>query len=374
MAPDTWLVLAPYVVERRLDGRTVFVCLDPARPSRSAVIASRAVRQVLDQFRSGAVVEKVEETVLATERPEWAAAVEELTGTGFLVGSETLARPAPSLELEITNRCNADCVMCPRRDLRPLGSMSDATFERVEALGPVSAGVILSGIGEPTLHRRLVEWCGRLRTALPTGAPIVVVTNGARLTPDLLDELGAAGVSLVQFSLHSLDRNRSNSIMGWTRHDTAFRNLVACAGRRPDLLAINMVVLDANADEVREMRQFVVGLGIPAGRLGLIPVFSRAGTVDPAVLPIARRRPAPGHSLYLRKSLFVAWNGDLLPCSNDIGGRHPWGNVHDIDPGGIVDRWWRELALAPAGFEMCRACDHHTRGSLRTGWFEAVQR
>lgn len=371
---DTWLVLAPYVVERRIDGRPAFVCLDPTRPHRSAVVASPAVRQVLDQFRSGASVSDVEGTVPIPTRPDWSAAVEELSRNGFLVSSESLARPAPSLELEITNRCNADCVMCPRQDLRPLGSMPDSTFERVEALSAVSGGAILSGIGEPTLHRRLVEWCGRLRTAMPAGAPLVVVTNGARLTPDLLDELAAVGVSLVQFSLHSLQRDRSNWIMGWSRHETAVQNLIRCAARRPDLLAVNMVVLDANAHEVRQMRQFVSGLGIPAGRLGLIPVFSRGGTVDVSVLPNSRRPAAPGHCLYLRKSLFVAWNGDLLPCSNDVAGHHSWGNVNDDAVDDIVDRWWRDLALTPAGFEMCRACDHHTRGSLPTGWFEATRR
>jgi MoaA/NifB/PqqE/SkfB family radical SAM enzyme len=374
MEPDVWLVLAPYVAERRLKGRAVFIRLDPSRPQHTAVVATEAVRRVLRQFQAGAVVADVERTVPPAVRGEWSTAVDELSAGGFLLGADSLGAPRPSLEIEITNRCNADCLMCPRRELRPLGSMTEATFQAVEALSASAGGAILSGIGEPTLHSRLVEWCGRLHAALPAGAPLAIVTNGARMTAELLDALGEAGVSLVQFSLHSLDVDRSNGIMGWSRHDTAVRNLVECARRRPDLLSVNMVLLDSNAGEVEAMHRFVAGLGLPESRLGLIPVFSRAGTVDPGVLSIRPAPPTPGHCLYLRKSLFVAWNGDLLPCSNDVRGRFSWGNVAGEDPGRIVTRWWRELALAPPGFDMCRACDHHSRDTIPTAWFEAVGR
>jgi molybdenum cofactor biosynthesis enzyme MoaA len=77
------------------------------------------------------------------------------------------------LDVEVTNRCNTRCAICPREEIeRPLGMMSEETFrmltDRIRASSVL--GVIFSGFGEPLLHPSLPQtcpvWKNRLRHVL----------------------------------------------------------------------------------------------------------------------------------------------------------------------------------------------------------------
>lgn len=237
--PDDLLITAPFIREVPFEGSIRLQRIDPAGRQPVLVTATPLVRRVLAQFarpcsRAQAVAQHA-----AEDRPYAAMAIAQLREREFLLPVAAVRLKAPSLELEITNRCNAACVMCPRADLRPLGLMPEETFARVIRLlerCPLP-GVALQGIGEPTLHPRLVEWTGALRRALGPGIPIVLVTNGFQMTPALMERLVAAGVSLVQWSFHSLDAATYNGIMGAPRFERVQANLVACAARYGHLIS-----------------------------------------------------------------------------------------------------------------------------------------
>jgi radical SAM protein with 4Fe4S-binding SPASM domain len=365
-------VLAPFVAERLVEGRLVLRATGPGRAeSRKAVPVTDAVRRVATALGAPASLGELPRRVPEEDEPTVLGVAHGLIDAGLVVLPETAVMPVPSIELEITNRCNADCVMCPRHRLRPLGNMTEDVFERVVHLleGGRIRGVVLQGIGEPTLHPRLGDWVARIRRALGTAPPLVLVTNWFRLSVERMGCLIDAGIGHVQWSFHSLEAARYDRIMGATAYERVIRNLEDCAGRYGDFMSINMVVMDCNRDEVDRVRHWMTSLGLARGRLRTIPVFSRGGYVDVSEFVSLTRRPSAAHCLYSFKSLFIAWNGDVLPCSNDIEGHHAYANVAENDAEEVLERWF-EMARRPVSFEMCRACDHHSRDCYPTDWFQ----
>ncbi|HAH07205.1 MAG TPA: hypothetical protein DCM05_11905 [Elusimicrobia bacterium] len=90
------------------------------------------------------------------------------------------------LRIEITNRCNLQCLMCDRKALtRPSADMGMDLFARIIDAA-AAAGIETIGLnrfGEPTLHPRLV---GMVQYAKAKGIKHVsFVTNGTMMTDDL---------------------------------------------------------------------------------------------------------------------------------------------------------------------------------------------
>lgn len=370
--PSDLLYISPFVRTRSVGGRQVYYCADPAvtASEQRAVVRTDAVDRIMAAFREGANPEAV--AVGSDAVRDTRATIEELRTLGFLRLWSEHREPEPSIELEVTGLCNADCVMCPRDQLRAQGQMTEEVFEGVLGLVARHArrGVIIQGIGEPTLHRSLAAWVRRLREAMPQ-APVIVVTNGIRMDGQLYAELIDAGVTKVQWSMHSLDLGIAEEVFRTPQIGRAFTNIEECLRINPDRLQVNFVLMDNTQDELSHVRAWLAERGLDARMVRVIPVFSRGGTVDTSMLFSKIHRPAQAPCVYVRKSIFVAWNGDVLPCSNDIEGAHPYAHVLENGPAEIVRRWQEQLASSNVAFEMCRQCDHHSRDSVGTAWLQA---
>lgn len=120
--------------------------------------------------------------------------------TAWLEGRDA-ARPFEAFQLEVTTRCNLECVMCPvtvLADHWPARDMPWETFERVaEAFGRVK-WVHLQGWGEPMLHRRLFDMIARAKRA---GCKVGFTTNATRLTPQAGARLLDLGLDLLAVSI-----------------------------------------------------------------------------------------------------------------------------------------------------------------------------
>ncbi len=370
---NSLIVTAPYVARRTLKTRDVFVRLDqPSAHGRKVAVRHTAeVASLLSRFRSPTTVSDVLTEAPAEERARCRSIVAALLEAGFLVSFGTDRLPPPSLELELTNVCNAACRMCPR-DGRPAGMMSDETFERVTELAARGQGVILQGMGEPTLHPRLAAYLARLRAVLGDEVPLAVVTNGFRMTAARYEEVLAAGADLVQWSFHSLKASVYNDIMQATQFERAKANLEACAAVDAGKLSINFVEMLANKAEYGRIVTWAGSLGIPPGRVGRIPVFSRGGAVDSVTLGGIDRAARGGRCVAARKALFLAWNGDVIPCSNDIAGTLTFANLHTDTPATILRRWQHDVLAKEFQAPVCLACDHFRRDTLDTAWFDGL--
>ncbi len=115
--------------------------------------------------------------------------------------------------------CNGRCVMCPQGfktgdELKAI-SRSEFTDEMLTRVLPQIAelcgrGTMVSYMGgEPTLRPHLLEW---VQTAGRLGLDFRFTTNGYRMTPQLAEQLVAAGLFNIGVSIESLDP-RINTLM-----------------------------------------------------------------------------------------------------------------------------------------------------------------
>ncbi len=182
-------------------------------------------------------------------RPDSArAALRRLVEAPQLAAEYFVAHPyAPLLaQVVVTRRCNLKCAYCTEYDRVSQPVPTErliATFDRLAALH--TRAVTLTG-GEPTLHPDLPALVAALSQRI---AKTSMVTNGYKLTPSLVRELGAAGLGRLQISLDGVEPNEVTA------------KVLRCTERALDVLAehatfavhVNAVLGSIPFDETREV-------------------------------------------------------------------------------------------------------------------------
>jgi MoaA/NifB/PqqE/SkfB family radical SAM enzyme len=111
-------------------------------------------------------------------------------------------RRLPVIQIEITSRCQMDCVFCVHRGLKGHWVHGDLPWELYrDAIAPELHHfelVYLQGWGEPTLHPRLWDMLDLAKRAVcRTG----FTTNGAQLTTDFATRLLETGIDILCISV-----------------------------------------------------------------------------------------------------------------------------------------------------------------------------
>lgn len=160
------------------------------------------------------------------------------------------------LRLAVTDRCNLRCFYCmPENGIKYVNREDLLTFEEMERLVRVFSGLGVSKIritgGEPFVRRGIMEFLQEV-SRMETIKEINITTNGT-FTKDKIPALEAMGISSINLSLDSLDKQRFFDI---TRRDlfddvmSTYQELVRSAIR----VKLNMVVMEGrNIEDIYPM-------------------------------------------------------------------------------------------------------------------------
>lgn len=118
----------------------------------------------------------------------------------------------PEVRYEVTDLCNANCVMCPRdKHDRPHGIMDQDKYERsideVVSLG--AKQVVLTGFGEPMIDKKLER---KIRYAKDKGLRTYFITNGSLLRARA-EKLADSGLDELRISFYGMSKKTYNAIM-----------------------------------------------------------------------------------------------------------------------------------------------------------------
>ncbi|MHA1979408.1 MAG: radical SAM protein, partial [Candidatus Hodarchaeales archaeon] len=141
----------------------------------------------------------------------------------------------PSLQIEPTNYCNADCICCPSsRSSRPRGYMDLELFEKIinDAKQLGVKRIILFLHGEPFLHPRILDM---VRYVKINDLALNITTNGIPLSDKKIKEILNSGMNsadYISFSILGASKEVHEGIMRGGNYDRSEKNLISLINQR----------------------------------------------------------------------------------------------------------------------------------------------
>lgn len=292
-----------------------------------------------------------------------------------------------SFVIETTSRCNLNCRMCPRRDMRRPGrDMAPELFHRlIDQMKPWDAGahirfLALHLFGEPLLHPQLIEFIQYAGDSLPNLLTYGRERNAMRglalsTNATLLDEKAARGLlnSPLTWLGVSVDGSSAETYES-LRCGGAFEQVMANvrqlleinAGLSRDLstIAIQVIATPETLPEFEEARSHwqALGHGRPNVRVELKPWTNWAGQVDD---PAGRARE--GDFVYLdcgrlHDTLVITAGGEIGLCCYDVQADQNLGHaaqqtIEEIWQGRRLQDLRRKMRWGQlAGLPLCSQC------------------
>ncbi len=114
-------------------------------------------------------------------------------------------------QIEVTNRCNFNCVMCQRIPLKvPIKDMDFGLYKKIiDKLIPIKE-VTLTGWGEPLMHPKIAAM---INYAKKKGKWVSLTSNGSLLSERLAKELIQAGLDSISFSIDEIKAPKTGSLV-----------------------------------------------------------------------------------------------------------------------------------------------------------------
>jgi len=254
------------------------------------------------------------------------------------------------MQIEVTSRCNAACIYCPRTVYGPRWKNRDLSPDTFEKLLPVLSKtkmVHLQGWGEPLLYGHFHDLVARIKKA---GCKVGTTTNGMLLGRREIGKLVTGGMDHVAFSLTGIGA-KNDAVRKGTSFVKVVEAIADIAAEKKALgvetPAVNVayLLLRSHLPDINDIVPALSGLGIghvvvstldfvPDGELRneqLIPrdeaeyrelkavLDGLAAKGRQAGLHVSYRLVSPDKGMNLcaenpGASLFVSADGDISPC------------------------------------------------------------
>jgi radical SAM protein with 4Fe4S-binding SPASM domain len=236
----------------------------------------------------------------------------------------------PVIQLEPTNKCILNCIMCPQSALkRGRGYMDYGLFQKIidDAAGIGVKRIWLYMQGEPLLHPDIVDM---VRYIKKKGMGIDLTTNGMLLDRNkavaLLDA-GMDSADYITFSLMGNSKEVHEAIMRGVNHERVEQNLLGLLDLRRQrkmngpIIQTDFYMIPENQHEAAAYEEHWKGKVDHVLPVRLISVFfSRHGDMSQIM-----RKPVSCTQAWERMTVF--WNGDVTVCNEDVDGAHVFDNL-----------------------------------------------
>lgn len=232
--------------------------------------------------------------------------------------------------MEVTNRCNIKCVMCPREIMtRDVGDMSISLYRivlnEIQKYGCTDY-LVLHYSGEPTLNKDLVSM---VRYAKDEGVGFVKFnTNGLLVKGNLAKDLIESGLDLIVFAVESSRAIHDKFRVG-SDYDMVNENIFNLMKLKKQLgcgrpaVSVQMLVTNDMEEEVLESAK-----RFWKPKVDFVDVRS-ISTVGGQVEDKGTVRSPEKFCRQVYTVAGVLWNGDVVPCCVDHDANLMMGNVKD---------------------------------------------
>ena len=278
-----------------------------------------------------------------------------------------------TIDIEITNRCNATCHFCPRDATPHQGIMSVETFDKalaraveyrkvVQDVSGLAVTVSLCGLGEPLINKNTVSFVEKVKRE---GFNCSMSSNGALLTEYKAHALLDAGLDQIFLNISDIDEEYEriyNLPFDRTRENvTRFAELAE--GRCTPVIIL--VDHREDRDHIKAMENFWRERGLK--KFHDYSVINRGGALfvehmqfeQYAEMVQARNELTEGGKQPLCGApwgfLFIGYDGNYYLCCSDWRKQASLGSVFDYS---FLQVTRQKLAMVVSREPVCKTCNH----------------
>jgi MoaA/NifB/PqqE/SkfB family radical SAM enzyme len=276
-----------------------------------------------------------------------------------------------SVDIELTNRCNAKCHFCPRDQTPHEGLMSPEVFDQsllraieyrevARDLLDANVRISLCGLGEPLLNRHAADFTKKVRDA---GFEVALSSNGSILDERKGHALLDAGLQKILINVG--DEGDEYEKVYQLPFDKTRDNVARFARMAEGRCEVHIVLVDHHRDtaHIEKMKQFWRGYGIT--RFATYGIMNRGGAlfVDhmqfESYPQLARARdllepsgtPLCGAPFGY---MFIGYDGQYYLCCSDWKKETPMGSVFDESFESVMQKKLEHLVTRDP---VCRTCN-----------------
>lgn len=245
-----------------------------------------------------------------------------------------IQRPSiTQVALEATNVCNLRCGICfSHSSPRPKGFMSMELYKRlvdeIDTIDTITHVALCYG-GESFIHPRFNEMLSYLRPNRKYHT--MISTNGTLLTESLMRSVIDANIDRLHVSLDGSGEEHEKRRVG-SNYETVKKNVLALTemkGGREYLpmISVNLVIdQDHTIDQINDFISEWINLVNLVTIDTVVNEHNQFTCLDNCPNEMKTELPHPLCPL-LFIYMAVMWNGDVIPCCNDLEGKLVFGNV-----------------------------------------------
>lgn len=206
-----------------------------------------------------------------------------------------LGRTIDYLRISLTDRCNLRCVYCmPEGGIETRAHDEILSFEEIVRVVEVAARLGIKHLrftgGEPLVRKGATELIATCRQI--DGIEDVAITTNGVLLPRFADRLKAAGLSRVNISLDTLDKNTYRAITRCGKLEDALAGVHAALEAGFDPVKINTVVIRSMDQDLAAFARLTKTLPLHVRFIEYMPLGSSCSSElarwdEREVIPIA---------------------------------------------------------------------------------------
>jgi len=265
------------------------------------------------------------------------------------------------LEIELTGRCDLDCIFCYRKTLGAVhGDMDPALvkglFEQMRRFD-LPYTVCFGGSGEPLMHRNFYEIVS-LAAAEPLVETIIVETNGLYADENYLNFIMDAGPKIRTIvNINGFNAETYRSLHGTDNFDAVLRNVLGLLQSDRERLYVQIM-------KIKETEQFLDAYYDFWEKNNLQIILQKQNTYLGRIqdrrysdLSPVERTPC----WHLQRDLYITADGSVSFCKQDVDGVSSCGNlgadslagIWQKKKAGFLQEYRKDYPTSPD----CKSCD-----------------
>ncbi|MFC1711402.1 radical SAM/SPASM domain-containing protein [Patescibacteria group bacterium] len=230
--------------------------------------------------------------------------------------------------IELTNKCNLACIMCPhqeiiKQNLRPLGMMKFALFKKIiNEIKEFAELVYLHGMGEPLLNQKIIRF---VKYAKSKNLRVALSTNATLLDKDISQKLIKANIDYIIFAVDGATKETYEYIRVGAKLRKVEENIhdflkFKARSRYKPFVVIQFITMKANEKETNLFyHKWHKQKGINSVRVKPKIALKK--------LDKRNKNKAVPYCFHIFRQLNIFYDGTVMACCEDVHAMYPLGDV-----------------------------------------------